>query len=177
MVARAPTPGADYRRDLKLLNDKSAPAGREPPALAELTVWQTLEVERMAMIGLNLETIAMRLGFDFDVWLAMIKANPAIDKAYRSGAAIGQDRAATGLFKNVQGGDIAAQKYYLDRFGGPQFRPAQQGPAVVVQTGPLIQLDTEGMRLRFERQRQLADGTSPDLVIDATAESDEPAQA
>jgi hypothetical protein len=151
---RAPTPHQDYLRDLKTL--RKAPADDvRPPALAELSVWQTCEVERMARQGLNLETIATLLGFDWEVWLAMIKLNPAINQAFRYGAARGADRVSGALLRNAVGGDPASVKYYLDRFGGPQFKPASQAPAVVVHTGPTLNINEADLAARIERQRSL----------------------
>lgn len=155
---QAVSPHKDYLADLKRLA-KSPADDSMTPHLARLEPFQIFEIERMASQGLNLETIATRLGYEFDVWLALIGANPEIDRAYRTGAARGADLVSSAGLANARAGDASMIKYYLDRFGGPQFRPAQSGPTVVIHTGPTANIDQDRMTLRFERQRALMDGT------------------
>lgn len=164
---QAVSPHKDYLKDLKILA-KSPVDDSMTPALCRLEPYQIFEIERMASQGLNLETIAARLGYEFDVWLALIKANPEIDRAFRAGAARGVDWVSSAGLANARAGDASMIKYYLDRFGGPQFRPAQQGPAVVIHNGPVANIDQDRMTLRFERQRALIDGTIDLDAPDAT---------
>jgi hypothetical protein len=155
----------DYLRDLKQI--AKAPADDAmTPHIARLEPFQVFEIERMASQGLNLETIAARLGIDLDTWNKMIQVNPEIASAYKTGAALGQDIVSKAGLQGARNGDASLIKYYLDRFGGPQFRPQQQGPAVVIQTGPMVQIDQEAMARRFERQRALIDGTCDELEPD-----------
>jgi hypothetical protein len=65
----------DYLRDLKQI--AKAPADDAmTPHIARLEPFQVFEIERMASQGLNLETIAARLGIDLDTWNKMIAVNP-----------------------------------------------------------------------------------------------------
>lgn len=163
--AGAISPHGDYLRDLKRL-DKIAPTDDAmTPAIARLEPSQVFEIERMAAQGLNLDTIATRLGYVLDTWYAIVSVNPEVEQAYRAGAARGADWVSSAALANARAGDTSMQKYYLDRFGGPQFRPAQHGPAVIVTTGPLVQIDQDAMARRFERQRLLLDGV---IDVDAT---------
>jgi hypothetical protein len=153
----------DYLRDLKTLA-KSPADDSMTPHIARLEPYQVFEIERMASQGLNLDTIAARLGIPLDVWSKMIAMSPEIADAYRAGSARGQDVISRAAYKGAEAGDASLIKYYLDRFGGPQFRPAQQ-PAVVINSGPMIQLDEAAMDRRFARQRALIDGTAEELAV------------
>lgn len=164
----------DYLRDLRQLA-KSPADDSMTPHIARLEPVQVFEIERMASQGLNLETIAARLGISLDVWNKMIQVNPEIAEAYRAGSARGQDVISQAAFKGARAGDASLIKYYLDRFGGPQFRPQQNGPSVVINTGPMAVIDQEAMAARFARQRALVDGTAVELDLDGPDAVDGPA--
>lgn len=156
----------DHQRDLRKL-DKNAPAeGAHVPGIARLMPVQIFEIERMSRQGLNLDTIGIRLGFPNDVWNELIRVNPEVADAFRAGAALGQDLISDAAFRGARAGDASLIKYYLDRFGGPQFRPTQQ-PSVVIQTGARAVIDVDAMSARFDRQRALIDGTAEELGDDA----------
>ncbi len=155
----------EHAKDLRLL-DKKAPADDSmTPHLARLAPSQILDIERMSAQGLNLDTIGVRLGFPADVWNTLIGMNPEIATAFRTGAARGQDWVSEAALRAARNGDASMMKYYLDRFGGPQFRP-NDAPSVVINAGPLAVIDQDAMARRFERQRALIDGTCSELAID-----------
>lgn len=146
----------EVKRELRRM-DGFTPPGAEAPAVAHLTGIQLYEVERMAAQGMLLDQIAARLAIPADVFEAISQANPAVREAYAAGIARGQDVATRALFKNVREGDPGSIRYYLERLGGPQFRK-QEGPAVVINNGPMVQIDQADMTRRFDRQAALLDG-------------------
>jgi hypothetical protein len=93
----------------------------------------------------------------------MIEINPEIADAYRSGAVRGIDLVSQAAFRVAQAGDPGMSRFWLERLGGPQFNRKPDGPAVIVQTGPIVQIDQEAMDRRFDRQRALIDGTADEL--------------
>lgn len=158
---RSVASSVDYRRDMKRLG-KAPSDDSATPACAYLLPTQILDIERMAGQGMNLDTIGARLNIAPDVWDALLRLSPEIADAYRAGAARLVDIASAAAVKGVQAGEPSLIKYILDRFGGPQFRPKQE-PAIIVQAGPVIEIDGEAMAQRFARQRALIDGTAEDL--------------
>lgn len=151
----------ELRRDLKRL--EKAPADDSmTPHIARLEPYQTLEIERMARQGMGLETIGARLRIPLDVWSMMIQVNPEIRDAYLQGAAAGVDLISEAGFQGARGGDASLIKFYLERFGGPQFKK-QDSPQVVIQTGPVAVIDQKDIAARLERQRRLIDGTAIEL--------------
>lgn len=159
---RAMAPNVDLKRDLKRLAKVSPSDDDRTPACARLAPFQILEIERMASQGLNLETIAARLMIPLDVWNVMMRLSPEIADAYKAGASRGADWVSEAALAGARGGEASLIKYYLDRFGGPQFKPKQDAP-IIIQTGPMIEIDADGMAQRFQRQRALIDGTAEEL--------------
>jgi hypothetical protein len=152
----------EWRADQKRL--AKAPANDSmTPHIARLEPFQIMEIERMAAQGMNLDQIGTRLRFPLDVWSYMIEINPEIADAYRSGAVRGIDLVSQAAFRVAQAGDPGMSRFWLERLGGPQFNRKPDGPAVIVQTGPIVHIDQDAMDRRFERQRALIDGTADEL--------------
>jgi hypothetical protein len=157
--------GRAWREDQKRLA-KAPKDDSMTPHMARLEPFQVLEIERMASQGMSLSQIGARLRYSPDLWDMMIKVNPEIANAYRAGAVRGVDIVTQAAFQGAQSGDSGLIKFYLERLGGSQFRKAPDGPAVVVNTGPVVQIDQEDIARRFERQRKLVDGTCEELNPD-----------
>lgn len=155
----------EHQQDMRRLNKKSPADDSMTPHIARLEPFQILEIERMSAQGLNLDTIGIRLGIAGDVWNALIGVNPEVADAFRAGAARGQDWVSKQALAGARAGDASLIKYYLDRFGGPQFKP-DQAPNVVIHTGPMAVIDQGLMARRFERQGALIDGTAEELTDD-----------
>lgn len=153
-------PGATgtARKDLKLLERVAPPPGTLPMPAASLNVSQLYEVERMAAQGMNLAQIGIRLRIPADVWAQYIAQNAQLDEAYQAGLARGVDIASGTILRGAEAGDIGAARYYLDRLGGPQFKPPQQqqGPSVVVQTGAVL-VQPGSVSAAMEKQRAVLD--------------------
>jgi hypothetical protein len=148
---------ADQKRLAKAPADDSM-----TPHAARLSPYQVMEIERMASQGMSLDQIGVRLRFAPDVWEFIIEINPEVANAYRSGATRGIDLITAAAFKAAQS-DPSMMRFYLERLAGPQFSKKQEGPAVIVQTGPVVHIDQDAMAARFERQRKLVDGTAEEL--------------
>jgi len=148
---------ADQRRLAKAPADDSM-----TPHIARLEPFQIMEIERMASQGMNLDQIGTRLRFPIDVWSYMIEINPEIADAFRTGQTRGIDLISQSAFRAAQT-DPPTARWYLERLGGPQFSKKPDGPAVIVQTGPIVQIDQDAMDVRWDRQRKLVDGTAEEL--------------
>jgi hypothetical protein len=61
---------------------------------------------------------------------------------------------------------MSAVRYYLDRVGGPQFAPKQQGPAVVVNNAT-VSIDHGSVSAAMERQRKALDGEYEEVTPEA----------
>ena len=77
----------------------------------------------------------------------------------------GIDLITAAAFRAAQN-DPGMMRFYLERLAGPQFSKKQEGAAVIVQTGPIVQIDQDAMERRFARQRALVDGTAEELAIE-----------
>ena len=153
----------EWRADEKRL--AKAPADDSmTPHIARLEPFQIMEIERMAAQGMSLDQIGARLRFKPDVWEMLIEINPEVANAFRSGRVRGIDLVSQAAFRTAQAGDPGMGRFYLERLGGPQFSKKADGPAVIVQTGPVVHIDQDAMAARFERQRKLVDGTAEELT-------------
>jgi hypothetical protein len=151
----------EWRADQKRL--AKAPADDSmTPHIARLAPFQIMEIERMAAQGMNLDQIGARLRFPLDVWSYMIEINPEVADAFRTGQTRGIDLISQAAFKAAQT-DPATSRWYLERLAGPQFSKRPDGPAVIVQTGPVVHIDQDAMDKRWDRQRSLIDGTADEL--------------
>jgi hypothetical protein len=154
-----------WRSDEKQL--AKAPADDSmTPHIARLEPFQLLEVERMAGQGMDMEQIGARLRYPPDVWAMLIQVNPEIAQAVRAGKAFGMDKVTQAGLKGAIAGDASLIKWYAGLHGGPQFQRKPDGPAVVISPGSLVQIDYDRLAARFERQRQLIDGTAEELRED-----------
>lgn len=160
----------DAKRDLQTLKS-AAETGTECAPANKLTFDQLWEIERMAAQGMNLLQIGTRLHIPIPIWEGMCQANAQVAEAYQAGLARGVDLASGAIFHGFKNGDIGAAKYYLDRLGGPQFVPPKsQQPAVIVQTGSVVQIDTAAHDAALDRQRELI-AESLDLEPEPEADS------
>ena len=135
---------------------------REQPS-ARLSLPQLFEIERMAAQGMRLDRIAQRLAIPLDVFEVCMQGSTQIRDAYIAGQARGEDIASGTIFTQMKAGDVGASKYWLDRVGGEQWKPKPAGPAVVVHTGPMVQLDMVDIDRRLARQSALLDGRTIDV--------------
>ena len=154
----------EWRADQKRLAKAPADDSMTPHA-ARLEPYQIMEIERMASQGMSLDQIGARLRIKPDVWDYLIEINPEIANAYRNGAVRGIDLITAAAFRAAQN-DPGMMRFYLERLAGPQFSKKQEDPAVIVQTGPIVQIDQDAMERRFARQRALVDGTAEELAIE-----------
>ena len=153
----------EWREDQKRL--AKAPADdSQTPHIARLVPYQIMEIERMAAQGMSLDQIGARLRFAPDVWETITQINPEVANAFRSGTTRGVDLITAAGLRGAQNGEASLIRFYLERLGGPQFSRKADGPAVVVNTGPVVHIDQDAMERRFERQRQLVDGTAEELT-------------
>lgn len=142
------------QRNLDIVAAAQKPAGQLPPAL-QLSVAQLMEVERMAAQGMNLAQIAKRLRIEPTIFEIIAERNSELHKAYDEGVARGQDQVTGALLREATAGNVPAARLYLERIGGPQWRPPAAQPAVVV-TAPGISVDAAGsIAQALERQREL----------------------
>lgn len=130
---------------------------REQPS-ARLSMPQLFEIERMSAQGMRLDEIAVRLAIPLDVFETCMQGSTQIRDAYLAGQARGKDIMSGTIFKAGTAGDVGAAKFWLERVGGEQWKPKATGPAVVVNTGPMIQLDMDDIDRRLARQSALLDG-------------------
>jgi hypothetical protein len=152
----------EWRADQKRL--AKAPADDSmTPHIARLEPFHIMEIERMAAQGMSLEQIGLRLRFNPETWDYMIEINPEIANGFRTGQTRGIDLITGAALRGATNGEASLIRFYLERLGGPQFSKKADGPAVIVQTGPIVQIDQDAMAARFERQRKLVDGTAEEL--------------
>ena len=90
---------------------KAAPVGR-PPFVVTLEICK--KAERLAAQGLAEYQIADVLGINSDTLLEKKKEYSEFSEAIRVGKSKGVATIANALFKNAEGGDTVAQKYYLN---------------------------------------------------------------
>ena len=135
---------------------------REQPS-ARLSLPQLFEIERMSAQGMRLDEIAQRLAIPLDVFEVCMQGSTQIRDAYLAGQARGKDIMSGTIFKAGQSGDVGAAKFWLERVGGEQWKPKPAGPAVVVHTGPMVQLDMVDIDRRLARQSALLDGRTIDV--------------
>lgn len=122
LVARAKA-AATQMQDRRLLQ-RVAPAPGSPVApAASLSIEQRYEIERCAGIRMNLSQIGVWLRIPEPVWMDMIVNNPQVAEAYTAGAVRMQHDIMASNAKAAMEGDVAAQKYWLDRHGGEQWAP------------------------------------------------------
>lgn len=142
------------QRTLDIVAAGQKPVGELPPAL-KLSIAQLMETERMAAQGMNLAQIGKRLRIDAPIWEIIAERNPELHKAYDEGVARGADQVSQALLREATAGNPPMVRYYLERLGGPQFKPPAAQPAVVV-AAPGISVDAAGSIAKaLERQRQL----------------------
>jgi hypothetical protein len=135
-----------------------------PPTTRALTNYEIMQVQCWASFGISNEIIAVLLGMEpADFWYAA-ENDPRINHAIKMGQARGVETMAGVLFRSGANGEMTAVRFWLERLGGPQFRPARvAGPQVVIHNGPVVHIDQDAMAARFERQRKLVDGTADEL--------------
>lgn len=153
------TAARELARDVKFV--ESLPAGAAAP-VAYLSPLHMFEVERMARQGMPLSRIADRLDIDRAVFAELMRANPAIGRAFTRGAAEGIDRVTGTLYEDAATpGNTAASTAYLKLF--PDFRP-QQAPAVVVQSDGPLTISTANVENLAARQAALLEGSAEDIT-------------
>lgn len=150
--------GASLKSDMRALEKNSPPPNSPVSFAAKLSTIQLYEIERMAMQGMNLAQIAVRLHIPSETWKLIIQANPAVREAYEAGAVRGVDEVSRALVAAATTGDVGAQRYYLDRLGGPQWKPPAATPTVVIHSGAATVVDVAEVENQFERQKALLDG-------------------
>lgn len=145
-------PSATQKQDLRTLARVAPEYGAKSSPLAHVAAEQLWHVERMAAHRMNLAQIGMRLRFDPEVWRGLIESNPAIREAYEAGVARAQDEITTALYENAKNGDVSAQRFWLERHGGPQWSK-EKVPAVVIQPGANVSIDLGAVETAFSGQR------------------------
>lgn len=149
--------GNKMKQDLRELEKESPDANHPIPFSAHLSITQLFQIERMASQGMNLQQISIRLRIPNDTFTQIIRNNPKVREAYESGAARGVDDITGALSTAAKHGDVGAMRYYLDRLGGPQFKPPAHNPAVVILPTTSATVDLGAVEDAFAMQRKLLD--------------------
>jgi hypothetical protein len=123
----------------------------------------------MARRGLGLPTIATLIGRALDLtpaqFAALLREDDRIFEAVEYGRAAGTEIIAGSIVAAAKGGDVSASKFYLERVGhGGSWARANTPAAVVTVYAAPAQIDQDAMAARFQRQRQLLDGTCRELL-------------
>lgn len=82
--------------------------------LIEITDELCRKAESLAAQGLTIKQIAMSLGMGERTLYEKVNAHPHFSQAIEVGRAKGIAQVTNALFKRATGGDVSAQKYYLN---------------------------------------------------------------
>jgi hypothetical protein len=147
------TPNTTPKQDMRALTTLKKSGDISP--IANLSISQLFEIERLAGIGRNVYQIGQALQIPQAIWLSIFAANTEAQKAFDNGYNDLGERLSETAIAVALAGDAGMLRFALERHGGPQWRAPKDGPMVIVNTPGAVVDVGPSVREGFNQQRLL----------------------